>query len=148
MDFPIYFWLFECISSMFCLRHFCIIGWCLVRQIHRLGLDLIIYSLERNTRLWLDGWQSLQTLPKLSLWLHLRTRLSRFSKCTPHLLHGDPSAEAAWDSWPRPSPSPCCNRIRFFLSFLNRSVPRAEVTGKKLETSTTFLDVWKWVDEM
>ncbi len=42
------------------------------------------------------------------------TRLPRFPKCTSHLLHEDPSAEAAWDSWPRPSPSPCCNRIRFF----------------------------------
>ncbi len=46
-------------------KHFCAIGWCLVRmfpmphpekEIHRLGpMDLKIYSLERNPRLWLDS---------------------------------------------------------------------------------------------
>ena len=33
---------------------------------HRLGhIDLKIYSLERNPRLWLNSWQSLQTFAKI-----------------------------------------------------------------------------------
>ncbi len=36
------------------------------KEIHRLGpIDLKIYSLERNQRLWLDSLQSLRTFAKI-----------------------------------------------------------------------------------
>jgi hypothetical protein len=39
------------------------------KQIPSLGLmDLKIYSLERNPRLWLDSWQSLKTFVKIMSW--------------------------------------------------------------------------------
>ncbi len=49
------------------LKHFCIIGGVLcTKEIHRLGpMDLKIYSLERNPRLWLNSWQSLETFAKI-----------------------------------------------------------------------------------
>ncbi len=36
------------------------------KEIHRLGpMNLKIYSLERNPRLWLGSWQSLETFAKI-----------------------------------------------------------------------------------
>jgi hypothetical protein len=35
------------------------------RNIRISNLDLKIYSLERNTRLWIDSWQSLETFAKI-----------------------------------------------------------------------------------
>ncbi len=48
-------------------KHFCFIIWCLVsKEIHRLGpMDLKIYKLERNPRLRLDSWRSLETFAKI-----------------------------------------------------------------------------------
>ncbi len=38
----------------------------LKKEIHRLGpMDLKSYSLERNPRLWLNSWQSLETFAKI-----------------------------------------------------------------------------------
>jgi hypothetical protein len=36
------------------------------KEIHRLSpMDLKIYSLQRNPRLWLDSWQSLESFAKI-----------------------------------------------------------------------------------
>ena len=99
----IFLWIsgwFECISSMFCLKllqiihfkrcaikddlqkHYCFIGndrMMSCAQKKTLGpVDLKIYRLERNPRLWLDSWQSLETCQNyiwdFHIWIGIRRK--------------------------------------------------------------------------
>ncbi len=117
-------------------KHFWIIGWCLERQRNPYArpYGFKIFSLDRNPRLWLDSWQSLETFAKITSVISISGKISA-CLCPPT----GPSSAV------RLKASTIKETSRLLLLSKEECKPWNKIS---IENHTPFVVVWYWLIDL